>query len=273
MKSIRTCLGAFPVNLTIYLKVAATRALLVHFVGLAHSSEHAPRNFRLVEGSFSPFLWETAFAASAYADESGSPQVRAFPLATSPLGESSVVQSDSGAQSSTTSVQGMAPKSASIMISNRPRARESPELVVLADASAANSVSSFEPLLMPRDVHARGIAMENWPRSISPLKRPPGLGISEFKVTKSKGEPPTLEALESVGRQATEQQAIDTSRVNLIGIFGTNEKRKALVRFKNGSIRNVKVNSKLLGGRVISIDSSEVTLVRGGRTYRLKLEN
>ena len=273
MISIRTCLGAFAVNLAVFLKVAATSAMLVHFVGLAHSSEQAARNFRLVDESFSPFFWESAYSASISADESGSSQVRVFPAATSPLGESYVSQSDSGAQSSATADQATAPKNSSIVISNRPLARESAELVVLADASTADSVSSFEPLLMPRDVQARGIVMQNWPRSISPLKRPPGLGISEFKVTKSKGEPPTLEALESVGRQATEQQAIDTGRVNLIGIFGTNEKRKALVRFKNGSIRNVKVNSKLLGGRVISIDSDEVTLVRGGRTYRLKLEN
>ncbi|MCY4462940.1 MAG: hypothetical protein OXC26_21475 [Albidovulum sp.] len=147
-----------------------------------------------------------------------------------------------------------------------------PSSDVIAEAVGEVSRFASAPLAVPPDVLARGIEMQNWPQSVRPLQRPPGLGVP-VASNRSQSKPATREALETVRNHATERNALKTDNVNLIGVFGANDDKRALIRFKNGSIRRVKVNSKILGGRVVSIDDSTVRISRSGRIYFLKLDN
>jgi type IV pilus biogenesis protein PilP len=69
----------------------------------------------------------------------------------------------------------------------------------------------------------------------------------------------------SVARQATVEDAIKLRQLNLIGVFGPNGKRRALLRLKNGALVEVKVGDKLDGGRVTAISETELRYVKRSR--------
>ncbi|WP_114286132.1 hypothetical protein [Candidatus Halocynthiibacter alkanivorans] len=69
----------------------------------------------------------------------------------------------------------------------------------------------------------------------------------------------------SVARQATVEDGINLRQLNLIGVFGPNGKRRALLRLKNGGFVEVKIGDKLDGGRVTAISESELRYVKRSR--------
>ncbi|MGK7754360.1 hypothetical protein [Roseovarius sp. C03] len=60
-------------------------------------------------------------------------------------------------------------------------------------------------------------------------------------------------------------------QVNLIGVYGSNSNRRALVRLANGSYKKVKVGDRLDGGRVAAIGTSELRYVKSGRSVTLTM--
>ncbi|MDE0531452.1 MAG: hypothetical protein OXI01_08405 [Albidovulum sp.] len=272
MIASRACELALPLALTQFVKAAAMGAIFVNFAGGAQSSLSPVPIFRTLDRSITQYFSARTESSPTATEEKGVRQARAALPTGAREGLSATAPSDSGAVPISIENDSRPRGNSRFFDANPLFDMESAAIVLFADASAANSVFSFAPPFKPREVQARGVAMQSWPRSISPLKRPPGLGFPKLS-SNSTGKPPTSEALELVRYQATERQAMDTDRVNLIGVFGTNEKRKALVRFKNGSIRKLTINSKLLGGRVVSIGDNSVTIVKEGRTYRLNMEN
>lgn len=82
---------------------------------------------------------------------------------------------------------------------------------------------------------------------------------------------PSAPTVKSVARQATVQKAINLRKVNLIGVYGTSNSRRALVRLKSGRFVKLKIGDKLDGGRVAAIGERELRYVKRGRNYTLQL--
>jgi hypothetical protein len=91
------------------------------------------------------------------------------------------------------------------------------------------------------------------------------------------GEPETASAAPdipttaSVARQATLRNAMDLGDVNLIGVYGTERDRRALVRLPSGRMVKVEVGDRLDGGRIAAIGRDELRYTKGGRDITLEV--
>lgn len=75
----------------------------------------------------------------------------------------------------------------------------------------------------------------------------------------------------SVAQAATLSNAIRLRDVNLIGVYGQPNNRRALVRLGNGRYVKVEIGSTLDGGQVTAIGDSALNYVKRGRTIALQL--
>lgn len=82
---------------------------------------------------------------------------------------------------------------------------------------------------------------------------------------------PSIPTRASVAKQATYANAIDLGKINLIGIMGSANDRRALIRTSNGRYVRVKVGDRFDGGRVASIGNGQLTYVKGSRTIVLRM--
>ncbi len=82
---------------------------------------------------------------------------------------------------------------------------------------------------------------------------------------------PPVPSRASVAKQATVRNAINLGKVNLIGIYGSPSKRRALVRLASGKYVKVEVGDRVDGGRVSAIGSNELRYVKRGRNITLKM--
>ena len=82
---------------------------------------------------------------------------------------------------------------------------------------------------------------------------------------------PAIPTSASVANQATTPNALNLREVNLLGISGPSNARRALVRMENGRYITVKVGDRLDGGRVTSITSDGLTYQKGSRNFTLQL--
>jgi hypothetical protein len=82
---------------------------------------------------------------------------------------------------------------------------------------------------------------------------------------------PRIPTKANVAKQATFVNAINLSKINLIGVYGTQSRRYALVRQANGRYRKVSVGDSLDGGKVQAITASEVRYQKGGRMLSLEM--
>ncbi len=74
-----------------------------------------------------------------------------------------------------------------------------------------------------------------------------------------------------VARSATRENSINLRDVNLIGVFGRSNDRRALVRLDNGRYVRVGVGDSLDGGRVTAIGDDILNYVRRGRVIAIKI--
>ena len=74
-----------------------------------------------------------------------------------------------------------------------------------------------------------------------------------------------------VARAATIDDAIRLREINLIGVYGRSNARRALVRLSNGRYVRVEVGSDLDGGQVTAIGDTALNYVKRGRTYAIEL--
>jgi hypothetical protein len=74
-----------------------------------------------------------------------------------------------------------------------------------------------------------------------------------------------------VARAATLEGAIRLRDINLIGVYGRANARRALVRLGNGRYVRVEVGSALDGGQVTAIGEDALNYVKRGRTYAIGL--
>lgn len=82
---------------------------------------------------------------------------------------------------------------------------------------------------------------------------------------------PTIPTTASVARNATQDNAINLRKINLIGVYGANSNRRALVRMSNGRYKKVKVGDRIDGGKVAAISTSELRYVKNKRSLVLKM--
>ena len=82
---------------------------------------------------------------------------------------------------------------------------------------------------------------------------------------------PKVPSSASVAKAATSTNAINLKKINLIGVYGTAENRRALVRLANGKYQKVKVGDRLDGGRVTAIGDEELRYSKGSRNLTLKM--
>jgi len=82
---------------------------------------------------------------------------------------------------------------------------------------------------------------------------------------------PRIPTRASVAKQATFTNAINLSKINLIGVYGTANNRYALVRSPNGRYTKVKVGDRVDGGVVAAITSNELRYQKGGRMLSLAM--
>ena len=82
---------------------------------------------------------------------------------------------------------------------------------------------------------------------------------------------PKIPTKASVAKQATFANAINLSKINLIGTYGTDSRRTALIRQANGRYKKVKVGDKIDGGTIKAITETEVRYQKGGKLLTLKM--
>ncbi len=82
---------------------------------------------------------------------------------------------------------------------------------------------------------------------------------------------PSIPSSASVARQATIENAINLRQLNLIGVYGSDGQRRALVRLPSGRYQKVEVGDRLDGGRIAAIGDNELRYVKGGRNVVLRV--
>lgn len=75
----------------------------------------------------------------------------------------------------------------------------------------------------------------------------------------------------SVAKQATIKNVINPSALNLIGVYGTPAKRRALLRLPSGRYVKVEIGDRVDGGRIAGIDVDSLSYVKSGRNRVLKI--
>lgn len=82
---------------------------------------------------------------------------------------------------------------------------------------------------------------------------------------------PSIPTKASVAKQATFKNAINLSKINLIGVYGTQSSRYALVRQANGRYKKVQVGDRIDGGQIAAITATEVRYKKGNKMVTLAM--
>lgn len=82
---------------------------------------------------------------------------------------------------------------------------------------------------------------------------------------------PTAPTTATVAKTATDANVMNLARLNLIGVYGGNSDRRALIRLPSGRFVKVEVGDRLDGGRVATIGDNELRYVKGGRNITLQI--
>ena len=82
---------------------------------------------------------------------------------------------------------------------------------------------------------------------------------------------PSIPSSASVAKQATFENEINLSQINLIGVYGSSSDRRALVRLSNGKYVKVQVGDALDGGQVAAISDDALRYVKRGKNVVLEI--
>lgn len=119
--------------------------------------------------------------------------------------------------------------------------------------------------------------------SLRPEKRPANFALTVARIQQTAPAPvveasvaprvvtPSIPSSASATREATQENAINLRRVNLIGVYGKPSDRRALVRLENGRYQKVEVGDRLDGGQISAIGDSELRYQKRGRSIVLKM--
>ncbi len=77
----------------------------------------------------------------------------------------------------------------------------------------------------------------------------------------------------TIQKQATEKAGFSKRRISLIGVYGTNTDRRALVRMPSGRFVKIKPGQNFSGWKVAAIGESSVRITKGSRNQVLRMPN
>ena len=146
-----------------------------------------------------------------------------------------------------------------VAISMRPAPRPS-DLSGAVEAAVAAAVREPDPV-----PDAEAAAPEDNSASDSPGDE------AELDEPEPEAAAPSIPTKASVAAQATYENAINLSKINLIGTYGTDSQRYALIRQANGKYKKVEVGDKIDGGVIKAITDTEVRYQKGGKLITLKM--
>jgi len=165
-----------------------------------------------------------------------------------------------------------------VSVSRKPAPRPR-DIAGAVEAAVAAAVRSTEPEVAP--LAAASLA------AIAPAPRSPAIAAArtpEPEVERRRNadpeaddEPevssaaPRIPTRASVAKQATYANALNLSKVNLIGVYGTPSNRYAMVRQTNGRFKKVEIGDRVDGGTVAAITASELRYQKGGRMLSLTM--
>ncbi|MGK8232838.1 hypothetical protein ACLGGT_01430 [Roseovarius sp. MS2] len=125
--------------------------------------------------------------------------------------------------------------------------------------------TSIKPKVRPQE-------LEQAARAPQPDRATPGEDEEpEIQTAAAARVAPNIPTTASVARSATEANAINLRNVNLIGVYGSPQSRRALVRLANGRYQKVQVGDRLDGGQVSAIGDSELRYNKRGRDVVLRM--
>ena len=154
-----------------------------------------------------------------------------------------------------------------VAISRRPAARPRDfSRAVEAAVAAAIRAPAPEPEPAPEPAPKKTAKKDPAP-DIKPDEQSE-IDVPEVAVSSAAPKIPTKA---SVAKSATYVNALNLSKINLIGVYGTQSKRYALIRQANGKYKKVKVGDRIDGGQVKAITQNEVRYQKGGRLIILKM--
>lgn len=96
-------------------------------------------------------------------------------------------------------------------------------------------------------------------------------GSSVSAIPASATTSPSIPTRASVATQATIDNALRLNDINLIGIYGSDSSRRALVRLKSGRYIKVSVGDRLNGGQVLSISETRLIYKKNNRNLTLDM--
>ena len=174
------------------------------------------------------------------------PQVRPAAMTTA-VAQAADAEQANGAASASLALNGVKPSALAVAVSKVPAARPS-GMNQAVNAAVAAAVRAPEP--------------QQQTASAAPEAQ------AEPEVETAA---PAMPTNASVAKQATTKDALNMSRVALLGIFGTASGRYAMVRQPSGGVKRVKVGDSIDGGRVAAISANALQYQKGGRMVTLSM--
>ncbi len=143
----------------------------------------------------------------------------------------------------------------------------------VAGTTIPKPVSSPRPAARPRAVERAAARAAKAPAAKPQPKAEPAPERTGRVVVARRNEiaKPSGKTNNSVQKNATVSNVVNLRRIGLMGISGSRNAPKALVRMPNGSFVTVKVGDRLDGGRVAEIGNGRLRYVKNGRSITLKM--
>jgi hypothetical protein len=180
-------------------------------------------------------------------------------------------------QAAATAVAPAPPTDQAVARSLLPRDRPADLATRVATANAIAAALAATPPAPPPPAPAPAPAPEPAPAPQVAAAAPPPAAAPVPEDEYDDGETevaavaPNIPTSASVARRATIENAISLREINLIGVYGTDRDRRALVRLSNGRYVKVKVGDRLDGGQIAAIGRDELRYSKGGRNITLSV--
>ncbi len=142
---------------------------------------------------------------------------------------------------------------------------ETPDTASIVNATPRAVVASLRPALRPQNFDSVVAAAR---ANIAAQPAPTAAPVQTAAPVAPQNYAPVPGG---VARAATQEDVLPLRNINLIGIYGRPNARRALVRLSNGRYVRVEVGSTLDGGQVTAISEAALNYVKRGRTLALEL--
>jgi Tfp pilus assembly protein PilP len=153
----------------------------------------------------------------------------------------------------------------------RPKSAQQEAIEALAEENGTDAESDDPLATATEEAVAVSLKPNTRPSSFASIVAQAQQAAAAEPVSQEQRVAVSIPTATSVARAATERNQISLRKVNLIGVYGKPNGRRALVRMANGSYRKVQVGDRLDGGQVAAIGESELRYVKGGRSVVLKM--